>query len=86
MLAIDAGRADRICRSLHQRNAVSAAFFAGAAPRLAAACRDMVEYDVDADAAAGERLVHLTGQRMVPTLVEAGRVVSVGWHGRGCMV
>ena len=48
--------------------------------------RVFVEYDVEADAAAHARLVALTGERMVPALVEDGRVVAIGWRGRGCTV
>jgi mycoredoxin len=48
--------------------------------------RTFVEYDVDADAEARGRLVAITGGRTVPALVEDGRVVAVGWHGRGCTV
>jgi mycoredoxin len=48
--------------------------------------RTFVEYDVEADQAARARLVALTGERMVPALVEDGRVVAVGWRGRGCTV
>lgn len=48
---------------------------------------EFVEYDVEDDAAARERLNALTtGQRMVPILVEDGAVVQVGWQGRGCVV
>lgn len=43
-----------------------------------------VEYDVDVDAAALERLTSLTGQRAVPVLVEDGRVLEIGWQGRCC--
>ena len=45
-----------------------------------------VEYDVDMDAGALERLAALTGQRAVPVLVEDGRVVEVGWQGRCCYI
>jgi mycoredoxin len=45
-----------------------------------------VEYDVDVDADALDRLTVLTGQRAVPVLVEDGRVVEVGWQGRCCFV
>jgi D-sedoheptulose 7-phosphate isomerase len=46
-----------------------------------------VEHDVDADPVALARMFSLTGgQALVPVLVEAGRVVSVGWRGRGCVV
>lgn len=48
--------------------------------------RTFVEYDVEADRAAHARLVALTGERLVPALVEDGRVVAVGWRGRGCSV
>jgi glutaredoxin len=46
-----------------------------------------VEYDVDADACALERLFRLTpGQPAVPVLVENGAVSTVGWRGRFCVV
>jgi glutaredoxin len=49
--------------------------------------REFVEYDVDQDAAARERLLVLAqGQRTVPVLVEDDKVVQIGWHGRGCVV
>jgi glutaredoxin 3 len=48
--------------------------------------RDFDEHDVEADAAALARMVQLTGQRTVPVLVEDGRVVQIGWQGRGCIV
>ena len=44
------------------------------------------EYDVDVDLEARERLIALTGQRMVPVVVEDGRVSDVGWRGRGCLI
>lgn len=48
--------------------------------------REFVEYDVDEDSAALKRMEDLTdGQRIVPVLVEHGRVVQVGWQGRGCI-
>jgi glutaredoxin len=48
---------------------------------------DFVEYDVEADAAARERMRDLTGgQRTVPVLVDDGKVLQIGWHGRGCVV
>ena len=47
---------------------------------------DFVEYDVDVDAVARERLKLLArGQRLVPVLIEDGSVVQVGWQGRGCV-
>ena len=49
--------------------------------------REFVEYDVDADAAARERLREFGGgTRTVPVLIEAGEVVQIGWQGRGCIV
>jgi mycoredoxin len=46
-----------------------------------------VEYDVEADAAALRRMLELTGGgRTVPVLVRDGKVVQVGWQGRGCVV
>ena len=48
---------------------------------------DFVEYDVEADQAARERLRAVAGpQRTVPVLVDEGTVVQVGWQGRGCTV
>jgi mycoredoxin len=48
--------------------------------------RDFVEHDVEADPAAFARLAALTDQRTVPVLVEDGRVVQIGWQGRGCPI
>ena len=48
---------------------------------------DFVEYDVEADPAARARMREIAGsQRTVPILVEDGKVVQVGWQGRGCVV
>jgi glutaredoxin len=48
---------------------------------------DFVEYDVEADAAARQRMKEVAaGERSVPVLVEDGKVVQVGWQGRSCMV
>ena len=48
---------------------------------------DFVEYDVDADPIARSRMREISGgQRTVPILVEDGKVVQVGWQGRGCIV
>lgn len=48
---------------------------------------EFIEYDVEADPAALERMQVLTaGQRTVPVLVEDGKVVQIGWQGRGCIV
>jgi len=48
---------------------------------------DFVEYDVESDAAARERMRALAaGQRSVPVLVEDGKVVQIGWQGRSCIV
>jgi glutaredoxin len=49
--------------------------------------QEFVEYDVDVDPAARARLKALAGgQRTVPVLVEDGKVVQVGWQGRGCVI
>jgi glutaredoxin len=49
--------------------------------------RDFVEYDIEADSAARERLHALDSNlRTVPILVEDGKVVQIGWHGRGCVI
>jgi glutaredoxin 3 len=48
---------------------------------------EFLEYDVEADAPARARLHALSGnQRMVLVLVEDGKVVQVGWQGRGCVI
>lgn len=48
---------------------------------------DFVEHDVDVDAMARQRLLTLAnGQRTVPVLVEEGKVVQIGWQGRGCVI
>ena len=48
---------------------------------------DFVEYDVEADNVARARLeAMVTGQRTVPVLVEDGKVVQIGWQGRGCVI
>ncbi|GAC1653876.1 MAG: hypothetical protein NVS9B12_04160 [Vulcanimicrobiaceae bacterium] len=46
-----------------------------------------VEYDVESDPQALERMLALTdGKRTVPVLVADGRVKQVGVNGRGCYV
>lgn len=48
---------------------------------------EFVEHDVEADSSARERLLALAnGQRTVPVLVEDGKVVQIGWQGRGCVI
>src|ERR1700722_14841673 len=48
---------------------------------------EFVEYDVEADLAARDRMRSLAnGQRTVPMLVEGDKVVQVGWQGHGCIV
>lgn len=45
------------------------------------------EYDVESDQDARRRMREYVGvQRTVPVLVEDGKVVQVGWQGRGCVV
>jgi glutaredoxin len=49
--------------------------------------RDFKEYDVDADPEARARMNFLNSRvRTVPVLVEDGKVIQVGWQGRGCVV
>ncbi len=49
--------------------------------------KDFVEYDVEADPEARQRMRDLTGgQRSVPILTEDGKVSQVGWQGRCCML
>jgi glutaredoxin len=49
--------------------------------------RDFLEYDVEADPEARDRMRSLdNGNHTVPLLVEDGRVIQVGWQGRGCVV
>lgn len=48
---------------------------------------EFVEHDVEADPEARRRMLALTGGvRTVPVLVEDGRVVEIGWKGRGCLI
>lgn len=48
---------------------------------------DFVEYDVEADPVAREKMRSVAGgQRVVPLLVEDGKVIQVGWQGRTCVV
>jgi glutaredoxin 3 len=45
------------------------------------------EYDVENDREALGRMLALTkGERTVPVLVDDGRVVEIGFRGRGCIV
>jgi glutaredoxin len=49
--------------------------------------REFVEYDVDADPEARKRMHALgSGLCTVPVLVENGKVIQVGWQGRGCVI
>ena len=48
---------------------------------------DFVEYDVEQDAEAYQRMLQLTdGNRIVPVIVAEGTPPQVGWMGRGCAV
>ena len=48
---------------------------------------EFAEYDVEIDARARDRMRTLAGGlRTVPLLVEDGKVVQVGWQGRGCII
>jgi glutaredoxin 3 len=49
--------------------------------------RDFQEYDVEVDAEALARLRSFdSSARTVPILVEDGKVIQVGWQGRGCVL
>ena len=49
--------------------------------------REFEEYDVETDPEARERLRSFDSNlRTVPVLVEDGKVIQIGWHGRGCVV
>lgn len=49
--------------------------------------REFEEYDVEADPQARRRMSALDDSlRKVPVLVEDGRVVQIGWQGRGCPI
>jgi mycoredoxin len=49
--------------------------------------RVFVEYDVERDPEALERMRQATGgQCAVPVLLENGKVAQIGWQGRGCFV
>ena len=46
-----------------------------------------VEYDVERDPEARERMLGITGgNRTVPVIVEEGKPAQIGWMGRGCTV
>jgi len=48
---------------------------------------EFVEYDVERDADARERMLQWTGGvRTVPVIVEEGKPVQVGWRGQGCII
>ncbi|GAC1673819.1 MAG: hypothetical protein PVS2B2_07430 [Candidatus Acidiferrum sp.] len=48
---------------------------------------DFTEYDIEADRDARERLRSLVqAPYTVPLLVQDGKVIQVGWQGRGCVV
>ena len=49
--------------------------------------RECQEYDVEADLEARRRMRALDESlRRVPVLVEDGKVVQIGWLGRGCPI
>jgi glutaredoxin len=48
---------------------------------------DFVEYDVEKDPQALQRMLELTGgNRTVPVISDEGNPVQIGWMGRGCAV
>ena len=47
---------------------------------------DFVEYDVEKDAEARERMLQLTGgNRTVPVILEEGKPPRIGWMGQGLL-
>lgn len=47
----------------------------------------VLEYDVEADPHARRLMRTYAGEeRTVPVLVQDGKVIQVGWQGRGCVV
>jgi glutaredoxin 3 len=49
--------------------------------------KDFVEYDVEVDPDARQRMRELDSSlRKVPVLVENGKVLQIGWQGHGCPV
>jgi len=49
--------------------------------------KEFAEYDVEADREARDRMQRLAQAPFtVPLLVEDGKVIQVGWQGRGCIV
>jgi glutaredoxin len=49
--------------------------------------REFLEYDIEADPEARKRLYSFDKSlRTVPVLVEDGKVIQVGWQGRGCAI
>lgn len=48
---------------------------------------EFIEYDVEADNEARERMCSLAEPPYtVPFLVQDGKVIQIGWQGRGCVV
>lgn len=48
---------------------------------------DFVEYDVERDPKARERMLEITGgNRTVPVIVEEDKPPQIGWMGRGCFI
>ena len=49
--------------------------------------REFLEYDIETDPEARERLRRY-GETLctVPVLIEDGKVIQIGWQGRGCVV
>ena len=48
---------------------------------------DFVEFNVEADPVARQRMLKLTGgSRTVPVIVEEGQPIQIGWRGHGCVI
>ena len=49
--------------------------------------RDFVEYDIEANPEARRRLRSLDASlSTMPLLVEDGKIIQIGWQGRGCVM
>jgi glutaredoxin len=49
--------------------------------------RDFLEYDIEVDLEARQRLCSFDSSLCtVPVLVEDGKVIQIGWQGRGCVL
>jgi glutaredoxin 3 len=74
-------------RSVELYTAAGCEFSAAAREDLEWRGVDFVEYDVEKDREAYERMLGITGgNRTVPVIVQQGKPAQIGWMGRGCVV